>query len=88
MNTQRNINLTFISSKGFDTSSFTGLQDALKWLKTIDTDNLMYCEPSGDEFDITVGEMRRPMLISSVKQAINELKSIVSEQRSNDNSDE
>lgn len=73
MNTQRDINLTFIASKGFDTSSLTGLQDALKWLKTADADNLMYGEPSGDEFDIMVGEMRRPMLIASVEQAIAQL---------------
>ena len=73
MNTQRDINLTFIASKGFDASSLTGLQDALKWLKTADDDNLMYGEPSGDEFDIMVGEMRRPMLIASVEQAIQEV---------------
>ena len=73
MNTQRDINLTFIETKGFDTSSLTGLQDALKWLQTADADNLMYGEPSGDEFDIMVGEMRRPMLIDSVEQAIAQL---------------
>jgi hypothetical protein len=33
----------------------------------------MYGEPSGDEFDIMVGEMRRPMLINSVEAAIAEL---------------
>lgn len=33
----------------------------------------MYGEPSGDEFDIMVGEMRRPMLISSVEAVINAL---------------
>ena len=70
MNTQRDINLTFIESKGFDTYTKEGLNKALKWLKTADADNLMYGEPSGDEFDIMVGEMRRPMLISSVEHAI------------------
>lgn len=70
MNTQRDINLTFIESKGFDTYTKEGLNKALKWLKTTDADNLMYGEPSGDEFDIMVGEMRRPMLISSVEHAI------------------
>ena len=70
MNTQRDINLTFISSKGFDVFTVDGLYKALKWLKTADADNLMYGEPSGDEFDIMVGEMRRPMLIASVEQAI------------------
>lgn len=73
MNTQRDINLTFLQSKGFDTDTLTGLRDALKWLKTADSDNLMYGEPSGDEFDIMVGEMRRPMLIASVEQAIAQL---------------
>jgi len=73
MNTQRDINLTFISSKGFDTSTLKGLNSALHWLQTADADNLMYGEPSGDEFDIMVGEMRRPMLISSVEAAIAEL---------------
>lgn len=73
MNTQRDINLTFIASKGFDTDTLKGLKSALKWLKTADADNLMYGEPSGDEFDIMVGEMRRPMLIASVEAAIAEL---------------
>lgn len=73
MNTQRDINLTFISSKGFDVYTTEGLNKALHWLKTADADNLMYGEPSGDEFDIMVGEMRRPMLIASVEQAIQEV---------------
>lgn len=71
--TQRDINLTFISSKGFDVYTTEGLTQALHWLKTADADNLMYGEPSGDEFDIMVGEMRRPMLINSVEAAIAEL---------------
>lgn len=33
----------------------------------------MYGESSRDEFDIMVGEMRRPMLISSVEAVINAL---------------
>ena len=73
MNTQRDINLTFISSKGFDVYTADGLNKALHWLQTVDADNLMYGEPSGDEFDSMVGEMRRPMLISSVEAAINTL---------------
>lgn len=73
MNTQRDINLTFISSKGFNVYTAEGLNEALHWLKTADADNQMYGEPSGDEFDIMVGEMRRPMLISSVEAAITEL---------------
>ena len=62
MNTQRDINLTV-----------DGLNKALHWLQTADADNLMYGEPSGDEFDIMVGEMRRPMLIASVEQTIAQL---------------
>lgn len=73
MNTQRDINLTFISSKGFDVYTTEGLNKALKWLQTVSPDNLMYGEPSGDEFDFMVGEMRRPMLINSVETAIAEL---------------
>ena len=66
-------NLEFIASKGFDTSSLEGLQKALVWLHTTDADNLIYGEPSGDEFDFMVGEMRRSMLINSVETAIAEL---------------
>ncbi len=73
MNTQRDINLTFISSKGFDVYTADGLNKALHWLRTTDGDNLMYGEPTGDDFDKMVGEMRRPMLISSVEAAIAEL---------------
>ncbi len=73
MNTQRDINLTFISSKGFDVYTTEGLNKAFHWLKNADADNLMYDEPSGDEFDIMVGDMRRPMLIASVEQAIQEV---------------
>ena len=73
MNTQRDINLTFISSKGFDVYTTEGLNKAFHWLKNADADNLMYDEPSGDEFDIMVGEMRRPMIIASVEQAIQEV---------------
>ena len=73
MNTQRDINLTFIQSKGFDTYTITGLNSALTWLQTVSPDNLMYGEPSGDEFDFMVGEMRRSMLINSVETVIAEL---------------
>ena len=46
--------------------------DKKKFLDAADADNLMYGEPSGNEFDIMVGEMRRPMLIASVEAAIRE----------------
>ncbi len=39
MNTQRDINLTFVALKGFDIESLEGLQKALGWLKTADADN-------------------------------------------------
>lgn len=70
MNTQHSINLTFLHLKGFDTNSLTGLNQALHWLKTADADCLMHGEGTGDPFDIMVGEMRRPMLINSVENAI------------------
>lgn len=65
--------LSNYNSKGFDVYTADGLNKALHWLQTADADNLMYGEPSGDEFDIMVGEMRRPMLINSVEAAIAEL---------------
>jgi hypothetical protein len=71
--TQHDANLTFIASKGFDTTSLSSLKKALVWLRTTDGDNLMYGEGTGDEFDKMVGEMRRPMLISSVEAAIAEM---------------
>lgn len=74
MNTQQDINLTFLSHKGFDTTTLDGLQNALFWLKTADADELLYGEGTGDSFDIMVGEMRRPMLIESVEKAIRDLK--------------
>lgn len=70
MPTQHDINLTFINQKGFDTSTLDGLNKALLWLKTADPDSLMHGAPTGDPFDIMVGEMRRPMLINSVEAAI------------------
>ena len=70
MPTQHDINLTFINQKGFDTSTLDGLNKALLWLKTADADSLMHDTPTGDPFDIMVGEMRRPMLINSVEAAI------------------
>lgn len=73
MPTQHDANLTFLQSKGFDTSSPESLQKALTWLRSTDGDNLMYGEPTGDDFDKMVGEMRRPMLIESVKRAINNI---------------
>ena len=63
-------NLEFIESKGFDIKSLDGLNKALAWLKTTHGDNLMYGDPTGEEFDIMMGELRRPMLIDSVEKEI------------------
>ena len=71
--TSKDINLTFINQKGFDTSTLTGLQKALSWLKTTDADKLMHGKGTGDPFDIMVGEMRRPMLIANVEHAISQI---------------
>lgn len=73
MHTQNSINLTFLNLKGFDTSTLKGLNAALHWLKTTDADCLMHGEGTGDPFDVMVGEMRRPMLIASVEEAITTL---------------
>lgn len=70
MSTQHDINLMFLQQKGFDISSLGGLQKALSWLQNADPDTLMHGNPTGDPFDIMVGEIRRPMLISSVEAAI------------------
>lgn len=72
MPTQHDANLEFLTSKGFDIKSPDDLKKALHWLQVADGDDLMYGEPSGDDFDIMVGEMRRPMLIETVHRAIRE----------------
>ena len=71
--TQRDVNLEFIASKGFDVSTLTGLRSARQWLENADADELMYGEPSGDPFDIFVGSMRRGMLIKSVDAELKRL---------------
>ena len=57
--------LAFLESKGFDNAH---LKDALEWIKTADPDDLMLGSGNHDEFDVTMGELRRPMLIESVKR--------------------
>ena len=59
------LTLFFLESKGFDRNH---LQSALSWLKTADPDDLMLGDGSHDEFDVTMGELRRPMLIASVER--------------------
>ena len=49
MNTQHDINLTFINQKGFDTTSLDGLKKALSWLQTTDADMLMHGEGNEKE---------------------------------------
>jgi hypothetical protein len=68
--TQHDINLTFLSLKCFDTSSLDVLNNVLQCLKATEAERLMHGKPTGDPFDIMVGEMRRPMLIASVEAAI------------------
>ena len=63
-------NLEFIESKGFDIKSLDAINKALEWMKTTHGDNLMYGDPTGEEFDIMMGELRRPMLIDSVEKEI------------------
>ena len=60
----------FFESKGFDVKTSDGLRKALKWLRTTDADNLMFGEPTGDPFDIEMGELRRPMLIAACEKAL------------------
>lgn len=67
---EQRVNLDFLAHKGFDVKSIKGLMDAKAWLETADPDDLMYGEPTGNEFDITVGSMRRGMLLKTVEAAL------------------
>lgn len=40
------------------------------YVETADADCLMHGKGTGDPFDIMVGEMRRPMLINTIEEAI------------------
>ena len=57
--------LVFLESKGFDRQH---LSEALDWLRTADPDDLMLGDKTGESFDVTMGELRRPMLIASVER--------------------
>ena len=57
--------LVFLESKGFDRQH---LREALEWLRTTDADDLMLGDKTGEYFDVTMGELRRPMLIASVER--------------------
>ena len=58
--------LVFLESKGFDTT--TDLTSALNWIRTADPDDLMLGDKTGESFDVTMGELRRPMLMASVER--------------------
>ena len=70
MPTQHQANLDFLSYKEFDVTTLSGLKAALKWLKNVNPDELLYGEPTGDPADIAAGELRRNMLIHSVQMEI------------------
>ncbi|MBQ9605758.1 MAG: hypothetical protein IJV16_01090 [Lachnospiraceae bacterium] len=59
--------LVFPESKGFKK---TDLASALNWIRTADPDDLMLGDKTGESFDVTMGEFRRPMLIASVERLI------------------
>lgn len=67
---EQRVNLDFLAHKGFDVKTVKGLMEAKAWLETADPDDLMYGEPTGDEFDIAVGSMRRGMLLKTVEAAL------------------
>ena len=67
---EQRVNLNFLAHKGFDVKTVKGLMEAKAWLETADPDDLMYGEPTGDEFDIAVGSMRRGMLLKTVEAAL------------------
>ena len=74
MSLQHQANLEFITNKGFDADTAAGLKSALKWLKIVDGDELLYDEPAGDPFDRSAGELKRNMLIHSVQMELMKLR--------------
>ncbi len=67
---EQRVNLNFLAHKGLDVKTVKGLMEAKAWLETADPDDLMDGEPTGDEFDIAVGSMRRGMLLKTVEAAL------------------
>ena len=65
--------IMFFNSKGFDVTTADGLMRAIEWVKITDADNLMFGEPTGDPFDIQMGELRRPMLLKMCKNALDSI---------------
>ena len=72
--TMTEADVIFFESKGFDVKTTEGLKKALKWVRTADGDDLMLGEPTGDPFDIEMGELRRPMLIAACQRALEDKK--------------
>ena len=70
--TQHEMTLRFIASNGFDVTSSKELEKALEWISTTSGDELV-CGSTGYQFDIELGELRRPMLINAVKNELNKL---------------
>ena len=73
MITQHDMTLRFIASNGFDVTSDTDLYKALEWVKNSSGDNLVWGEPTGDPFDMALGELRRPMLIDALNTELQKL---------------
>ena len=62
----------FLSFKGFDLGTDTGVKKAIKWLEQADGNDMFYRESSGipeeDAFDSMVGEMRRSTMLEYLKR--------------------
>ena len=70
MNKLTEADIMFFESKGFDVTTADGLMRAIEWVKITNADNLMFGEPTGDPFDIQMGELRRPVLLAGCKKAL------------------
>ena len=55
--------IIFLESKGFNMDN---LEEAKKWVETTDPDNLLLGEGTGNPFDISMGQIRRGMLLKSI----------------------
>ena len=66
--------LRFLSEeKGQPVDSVEGLKNTMFWLRSVNPDELLYGEASGDPFDIMIGTMRRGELIEAVDWKIRKL---------------
>ena len=66
--------------KGMRVDTVEDLEKAREWVRTTNPDNLMIGEPTGDSFDITIGAIRRPMLLAAIDIKLNQLKASISEE--------